>query len=278
MFVRKLDWWWDWTYNPVAGCRKVKGSPGCAQCWTLPWLTSHTWDVPTVYTGAITEAKDANGIVQWTGDATALRPGDPVWNFPLTFPGVENPALGPGKPNLIFAVVDGDLFYDVRPLEDINRVCRTLVASKHIGLLCTKYTRQMVDYFASVHLRSVPLWQSKLLLGFSAENQTWFNRRWAEMRALADAGWFVYVALSPLLEPVALPPDSLALGPRTWVVVYGECNKWDPERARPMEADWARAILKQCRGANIPFFLRGMHTPGYIPPDLVNMHKFPSLL
>jgi protein gp37 len=201
-----------------------------------------------------------------------------MWNFPLTFPGVENPALGPGKPNLIFAVVDGDLFYDVRPLEDINRVCRTLVASKHIGLLCTKYTRQMVDYFASVHLRSVPLWQSKLLLGFSAENQTWFNRRWAEMRALADAGWFVYVALSPLLEPVALPPDSLALGPRTWVVVYGECNKWDPERARPMEADWARAILKQCRGANIPFFLRGMHTPGYIPPDLVNMHKFPSLL
>jgi protein gp37 len=133
----------------------------------------------------------------------------------------------------------------------------------------------MVDYFASIPPRSVQRWQSKLLLGFSAENQKWFNRRWEHVRPLAEAGWFVHVALSPLLEPVTLPPDFLALGKRTWVIVYGECNRWEPERARPMEADWARAIYDQCRAANIPFFLRGMHTPGYIPPDLVNRREFP---
>ena len=92
---------------------------------------------------------------------------------------------------------------------------------------------------------------------------------------MAEAGWFVYVALSPLLGPVTLPPDFLAQGQRTWVVVYGECNRWEPERCRPMEADWARASYGQCRAAGIPFFLRGMHTPGYIPPDLVNIREFP---
>jgi protein gp37 len=134
----------------------------------------------------------------------------------------------------------------------------------------------MVDYFASIHPRSVPLWQSKLLLGFSGENQTWLNRRWAEMRPLADAGWFVYVALSPLLGPVTLPPDFLALGPRTWVIVYGECNRWEPELCQPMDADWARAIRDQCRAAGIPFFIRGMHTGAYVPPDL-QIREFPSL-
>jgi protein gp37 len=271
MFYRKRDWWWDWTWTPVSGCRPV--SDGCRYCWSLPWLKSHTWTVPTVYTGAIEEAAD--GSTRWTHELTALRDGDPVWNFPLTFPGVVNPALGPRKPNLIFAVVDGDLFLEGRPPADINQVCRTLVASKHIGLLCSKYTRQMTDYFAALDPRTVRRWQPKLLLGFSAEKQKWFDRRWADMRALADAGWFVYVALSPLLGPVTLPPDFVALGKRTWVIVYGECNRWEPERARPMEADWARAILEQCRDHGIPFFLRGMHTPGYIPPDLVNIRQFP---
>jgi protein gp37 len=200
-----------------------------------------------------------------------------MWNFPLTFPGVDNPALGPGKPNLIFAVVDGDLFYDVRPEKDIDRVCMTLVASKHLGLLCSKYTRQMADYFALIDPRSVRRWQSSLLLGFSAENQKWFNRRWADIRPFAETGWFVYVALSPLLEPVTLPPDFLALGQRTWVVVYGECNRWEPERCRPVDANWVRVIRDQCKTAGIPFFLRGMHARAYIPPDLVNIRQFPKL-
>jgi protein gp37 len=135
----------------------------------------------------------------------------------------------------------------------------------------------MADYFASLDSRTVGRWQQKLLLGFSAETQKWFNHRWADLRPFADAGLFVYVALSPLLEQITLPPDFLALGQRTWVVVYGECNRWEPARCRPVDANWVRAIRDQCRAAGIPFFLRGMHTGAYIPPDLVNIRQFPSL-
>ena len=103
--------------------------------------------------------------------------------------------------------------------KDINQVCTTLAASKHIGLLCTKYTRQMANYFTALDPRTVKLWQSKLWLGFSSEIRSASDKRLADMRALAEAGWFVYVACSPLLEPVTLPPDFLALGSRTAVVV-----------------------------------------------------------
>jgi protein gp37 len=279
---RKPDWWWDTTWSPVSGCVPV--STGCKQCWSLPWLKAHTWKTETVYSGAIEPAAD--GSVRWTGRLTALRAGDRVWSWPLRHRSVENPALGPGMPNLIFAVVDGDLFAEgrprgyrnpvPRPRKHIDRVCRTLVASRHIGILCSKYVSQMADYFATVDPRSVSRWQSKLLLGFSAENQEWFDARWAHVRPLADAGWFTFVALSPLLEPVTLPPEFLARGRRTWVVVYGECNVWQRDRCRLMHADWVRALRTQCRTAGIPFFLRGMQTGVPIPPDL-HIRQFPLL-
>jgi protein gp37 len=132
----------------------------------------------------------------------------------------------------------------------------------------------MADYFTALDSRTAKRWQPKLWLGFSAERQKLFNQRWADLRPLAEVGWFVYVALSPLLESVTLPPDFLALG--KWVVVYGECNRWEPERCRPMEADWARVIREQCRAAGIPFFIRGMHTGTCVPPDL-HVRDFPSV-
>ena len=271
MFYRKPPWWWDWSWTPVGGCVPI--SPGCKNCWVPPWLKSHTWHTETVHTGAI---KLVRGRAVWTGNLTALRDGDPAWNFPLTFPGVINPALGPGKPNLIFVVMEGDLFVEGRPEKDIDQVCATIASSRHIGLLCTKYTRQMANYFAALDPRTVRRWKSKLWLGFSAENQEWFDQRWADIRPFADAGWFVFTSLSPLLAPVTLPEDFLALGPRTWVIVNGECEKIPRDRCRPMEADWARALRDQCRAAGIPFFMRAMHSGAYVPPDL-HIREFPSV-
>jgi len=168
---RKPSWWWDWSWNPVSGCIPV--SEGCRDCWSLAWLKCHTWKKPTVYTGAIKEAVD--GSIRWTGNLTALRAGDKYWDLPHTHPGVVNPALGDGKPNLIFTVVEGDLFVTGRPKEDIDRVCGTLAASEHIGQLCTKYTSQIVDYFTSLDPDAVRRWQPKIWLGFSAETQKWFR-------------------------------------------------------------------------------------------------------
>jgi protein gp37 len=274
LFVRKPSWWWDWSWTPVGGCKPKPNSPGCNNCWVPKWLNSHTWKTETVHTGVTKLNKRGRRV--WTGILTALQDGDRMWNWPLTFPGVVNPALGPGKPNLIFVVLEGDLFVEGRPKEDIDQVCVTIAASRHIGLLCTKYTRQMANYFVSLDPRTVRKWKSKLLLCFSAENQECFAERWPDLRPLAKADWSVFVSISPMLGPVTLPPDFLAFGPRTWVIVNGECEQINPEECRPMEADWARAIRDQCRAAGIPFFMRGMHSGAYVPPDLW-IREFPSV-
>ena len=151
-----------------------------------------------------------------------------------------------------------------RPKEDIDQVCAIIAASRHIGILRTKYTRQMATYFAALDPRTVKRWHSKFWLCFSAENQEYFDERWADLRPFAEAGWFVFTSLSPLLDLVTLPPDFLALG--KWVIVNGECEQIKPEECRPMEADWARAIRDQCRAARIPFFMRAMHSGAYVQP------------
>ena len=95
------------------------------------------------------------------------------------------------------------------------------------------------------------------------------------MRTLAEAGWFVFVSIAPLLAPVTLPPDFLALGQRTWVIVAGE-QKIPRTRCRPMKPAWARPIRDQCTVANIPFFLKQMAKGAPRPPDL-RIRQFPSV-
>jgi protein gp37 len=222
----------------------------------------------TVHTGV---TKVVRGRPVWTGNLTTSPDGDWMWTWPLKWEGVENPALGPKRPNLIFVVVTGDLFVAGRPTKDIDRVCATIAQSDHIGLLVSKYTPEMAAYFSSLDPRTVRRWKPKMRLCFSAERQREFDQRWADIRPLAESGWFVFTSLAPLIVPVTLPQDFLELG--RWVIVNGEEAPRD--RCRPMDANWARAIRDQCTVAGIPFFMRGMHTGAYIPPDL-RIHQFPS--
>jgi protein gp37 len=165
-----------------------------------------------------------------------------------------------------------DLFYK-RPNEIIDRVCSTIALSAHVGLLLTKRTARMAEYFAALDPRTVMRWQSHLLLGFSAERQREFDERWTDMRPLANAGWRIFVSVAPIIELVRLPDDFLALGSRTWVIVAGEQGKHAD--CRDMDPNWARAVRDQCKEAGIPFFMKQMAKGAPIPPDL-QIRQFPS--
>jgi protein gp37 len=166
-----------------------------------------------------------------------------------------------------------DLFYK-RPTAVIDRVCATIALSDHIGLLLTKRTRRMAEYFAAQSPRTVRRWQLQLMLGFSAERQQEFDSRWADVRPLANADWMTFVSLAPMIGPVRPPDDFLALGSRTWVIVAGE--QGPHARCRDMDPDWARAVRDQCKEAGVRFFLKQMAKGAPIPPDL-QIREFPSV-
>ena len=273
MRARGFNWWWDSGWNPIAGCKPV--SPGCTNCFAPAWLASHTHprDPGDIHRDVITRV---NGRWAFNGKLTVRQDGHHSWTWPISWPGAEHPKLGPGKPSLIFVVDVGDPFED-HPNEIISRVIGTVVASpyNHIGELVTKRTARMAEYFAALDPRTVRRWQPQIWPGFSAENQHWFDKRWADVRVLADAGWFVFVSIAPMLGPVTLPPDFLALGKRTWVIVSGE-QRVPRTRTRYLNPQWARAIRDQCQEAGIPIYVKQMSHGAARPLDL-QMREFPQV-
>jgi protein gp37 len=217
-------------------------------------------------------ARKVNGQPTFTGKLTVARRSHELWDWPLRWPGAEHPQLGAGQPSLIFTGDMTDIFVEGRSVMIINRICATLAASKHIGLLVTKRTPQMANFFTALDPRTARYWQPKLWLGFSAERQDYFDARWADMRPLADAGWTVFVSIAPMLRAVMLPSDFLTLA--KWVIVAGEQGAH--RDCRYMNPNWARAVRDQCRSAGIPFFMKQMSKKRPRPPDL-QIQEFPPL-
>lgn len=264
------DAWWDFSWNPVGGCRAI--SPGCMNCYAARCAGTYTWPAgeKALHHG-LTIRRGTRRI--FNGKHSAAPPGHHLWTVPLRSPRAPNPKLGPGQPSLIFVVDMGDLFYEDRPTQIITQICATIGLSEHIGLLTTKRTRRAAEFFTALDAPTVVRWQPRLWLGFSAERQREFDERWQDMRVLADTGWIIFVSIAPIMEPVTLPPDFLALGDRGWVIVAGE--QGPREDCREMQPDWARAIRDQCAASNIPFFMKQMAKKEPIPPDLL-IRQFPS--
>ncbi|HZP69241.1 MAG TPA: DUF5131 family protein [Pseudolabrys sp.] len=264
--------WWDNTWNPVAGCKAV--SEGCLNCYAATQAaTLHVERRIWLYE-ALTRWLRGRPI--FNGRRKVLPPWHPAWRWPLTWKGDTHPNLGPGQPSLIFVCDMCDLFYHERPV--IDRVVRTVAHSPHIGLIQTRYAGAMAGYFRQPTVDRMKGWRRKFWLGFSAENQKWFDARWRRMRPLAEAGWLVYVVVAPMLGPVRLPADFLAFGGRVWVIVSGERHRDHHGRPpRPMDSNWARALRDQCREAGTPYFFNQMSGLAQIPEDL-RIWEFPEVV
>jgi protein gp37 len=64
-----------------------------------------------------------------------------------------------------------------------------------------------------------------------------------------------FLACEPLIGPVSLRPEEWIYrqqGSISWVIVGGESG---PE-ARPMNIEWARSLVAQCRAAAVPVFVK----------------------
>ncbi len=117
----------------------------------------------------------------------------------------------------------------------------------------TKRADQMAEHVAAwLDARGADRIPLNIWLGFTAENQECFDRRWNCIEPLVHRLGVVFVSAEPLLGAITLPENFLALKWRAQVIAGGESG----DQARPMHPDWARGLRDQCHEAEVCFFFK----------------------
>lgn len=286
----------------VTMCQKV--SPGCANCYAEN-ISRRWWPKSSGAFPGYTAQGVAAGLWSLNTDAllSVLKRKEPA----RIFWGDMTDLFQVGIPDLMLDACFG--------------ICALTPHLTHIFL--TKRSERMVGYWrgelrlaraafigkAAMDLRRqrdpgadpVLEWSGlpmpNVILGFSAENQEWFDRRWEAMHWLAEDGWTVLCSAEPLLGPLDIRSALTVVCPRClgtmsepapgggkpcglcfdskagqghidglgWVITGGESTA----KARPPHPDWFRNLRGQCREASVPFFFKqwGEWAPGRTATD-----------
>jgi protein gp37 len=235
------------TWNPVTGCTKV--SAGCDHCYAETF--AERW-------------RGIPGHYFERGFDVTLRPDK-----------LEQP-LRWARPRRIFVNSMSDLFHDSVPTAYIAAVFDVMRRTpQHTYQLLTKRHARMRSLArTAVFGEGWPL--PNVWLGCSVEDQHWADIR---IPALLDTPAAVrFLSCEPLLGPVTLPfitehdgctcggygppyyvherscgtEPGPAWGNLSWVIAGGESGPG----ARPMELEWARSLVRQCREAGTAVFVK----------------------
>lgn len=145
------------------------------------------------------------------------------------------------KPTVYFVNSMSDLFHGKIPFVYIDKVFDVIrETTQHRYQILTKRPDVMAAYFS---IRAVP---GNVWLGTSVENQKHGLPRISILRTIAANTRFL--SIEPLLEDLG----TFDLSQISWVIVGGESGP----KARPMKAEWARSIQRQCDAMNVPFFFK----------------------
>ena len=167
-----------------------------------------------------------------------------------------------GKKGIIGGIQHGDIFWDKVTDETIHRILdivdhvadetkkkNVARAAKGKPLDQTKYVlwskraKRMADFMSSRYPDGVPPY---LACGVSVEDQRLADERLPHLLRIKGHR---FVMIEPMLGPI----DVKAYTDVSWMVLGSETG---PERARPMELDWARAVRDVAVSHKIPFFLK----------------------
>jgi protein gp37 len=144
------------------------------------------------------------------------------------------------KPRMIFVNSMSDLFHEKVPLRFIEKIFATMAAcEQHIFQVLTKRSyrlRQLAPYI---------YWPNNVWMGVTVEDKDCMYRINDLVEVPANVR---FLSCEPLLGPLS----NLPLSGIDWVIVGGESGP----HSRPMKAEWAEGIFKQCTEANVPFFFK----------------------
>jgi protein gp37 len=229
--------WASATYNPVTGCTRV--SPGCGK----PLPGSEGQPHGKCYAETFAERwRGVPGHAYEHGFDVQLRPER-----------LEQP-LSWRKPSRIFVCSMADLFHADVPAEYIEQVWDVFErAHWHEFLVLTKRAERMERVVRNLMRRfddeyhgysgGEPL--GNVWCGTSVETPTYYGRIRHLQRTPAAVR---FLSCEPLLAPL----PNLPLEGIDWCIVGGESGPG----ARPMQEEWVRDIVRQCRAAGVRPFVK----------------------
>lgn len=229
MAIKTCISWTDHTYNRWLGCTHV--SPGCMHCY------------------AEEDQDHRRGRVHWgsagaripVSEHTALQPL--AWNEAARRDGVRR---------RVFCSSLADVFDQHPTIQgQWKEGLWAMIAqtSQLDWLLLTKRPESVAADLKRFAGGSPP---RNAWLGFSAENQNWFDRRWAIVRELPFSTRFT--SYEPALGPIRLD-DEEHRGRLHWMIYGGETSLRRNE-SRPADLQWARDMRDDCARLNVAFWFK----------------------
>lgn len=244
--------WTDVTWNPVTGCDKV--SAGCKNC----------------YAEGVADRFFAKQYAP-NGDGSPRKFTD-VRSHPDR---LEQP-LHWKKPRRVFVNSMSDLFHESVPEEFIRAVFTIMrQAQQHTFQVLTKRPERMLEIIGTWQKNGLLLREGygcvlpNVWLGVSVESQKFADERIPLLLQTPAAVRFLSV--EPMLEEVDLQhfqehlPSSFHFGWLEgihWVICGGESGPG----ARMFRPEWATSLMKQCKAAEVPFFMKQMGSYPVLDP------------
>ncbi len=289
--MSKIEWTED-TWNPIAGCSIV--SPGCTNCYAMK-MAHRLAAMGVPHYQGLTRVVNGNivwtGKLAVAPDSILLKPLS--WKAPRRiFVNSMSDLFHEDVPDewidrvfAVMALCPQHTFQvltkrSARLLKYVDGNCP--LYSRHtrneIELAAERMRPNTVGPFAPKYSFQWPL--PNVWLGVSAEDQRRADERIPDLLATPAAVRFVsaepllggidFTRIKWLREPFSGTVDTLrgvlspsagldslgvepVIGPRLdWIIVGGESG----HGARPMQADWARSIVRQCKAAGISVFVK----------------------
>lgn len=285
--------WCHHTFNPWSGCTKV--SPGCANCYAetnysvkmrgVKWGPSGNrsvkaesgWKEPVNW-----NAKAKIAGVRQRVFCASLADVFEDWQGPML--DSKGDCLGIATDHSSFPAGDwvttnnlnkfGDGFRQLT-MDDVRaRLFALIDATPSLDwLLLTKRPENIAkmmperwefDPGVSSELGAMvdtPIIRPNVWLGVSVENQANANRIIELLNLARPVGGgrrsaaITFLSVEPLLGPVGIQPYLSLID---WVIVGGESGP----KARPCELNWVRDIVRECKAAGVPCFVKQL---GRIP-------------
>ena len=256
MGITKIEWS-NYVFNCWVGCEKV--SPACDSCYAESW------------------AKRTGHPELWNGERR--RTTEAYWRQPLKW---DAKAAAEGQRMRVFCASLADVFDEYVPDDWRDDLWDLIGSTSHLDwLLLTKRPQNIMNMLPPDWLMFPSIWQQRIWLGTTVENQEEADRRIPHLLAIPATVHFL--SCEPLLGPIyfhRVPGfNRIGLSLFGWWIISGDESG---PHARETKPEWRTSLRDQCRAAGVPLFqkqitIRGRKVPFEDWPSDMQIREFPRV-